>query len=164
MDEVKLKSEELKEIFERNSVVLAYVFGSRARKTTGLLSDYDFAVLFSSNIEREEYFDRELKILKDLKAFLKTDRVDLVNLNKSKDPLLRYNATLLGKPVFAEDRKIKFQMENSIMKEYEDTKYLRKIQHYFLTKHLEKGTFGKGELLAKSKYMEKYVAHKQRSN
>ena len=164
MDEEKLKSEELKRIFEQNNVVLAYIFGSRAGKTAGLLSDYDFAVLFSSNIGRKEYFDRELKILKDLKAFLETDQIDLVNLNKSKNPLLRYSATLLGKPVFAEDGKIRFQMENSIMKEYEDTKYLRKIQHYFLTKHLEKGTFGKGELLAKSKYLEKYVAHKQRSN
>jgi len=80
----------LKEYFKhRDDVVLAYLFGSRAkgRETEGR-SDYDIAVYFKSMegvFEYEEFpreYEQEAKMWTDLSSIAKTD-VDLVVLNRA---------------------------------------------------------------------------------
>jgi hypothetical protein len=153
------KQEQLNKIFEESGVVLAYVFGSASRGVAGPLSDLDFAVLFSNEVDPGDYFDKELKIAGEIGGLFNIDRVDVINLKTAKSPLLKHNAVFGGKAVFVKDEKRRFALERGIMQEYEDTQYLRSVQHHYLSKHIKEGSFGRGRLARKSKYLEKYVSH-----
>ncbi|MBU3965324.1 nucleotidyltransferase domain-containing protein [Patescibacteria group bacterium] len=151
---------QLNEIFKENQVVLAYLFGSAARGKTTALSDIDIAVVFSDKAREKDYFKKELHLAHKIGNVFKIDRVDIVNLKTVKSPLLKHNAVFKGKLIFGKYGKKQFELESGIMKEYEDTKHLRAVQDYYLYKHIKAGTFGKGKLIQKSKYLEKYVANK----
>jgi predicted nucleotidyltransferase len=79
----------LKEYFEKNEdVVMAFIFGSRAKENIRLSSDWDIAVYFTPQkgyIEWEEQ-DREYltedRLWSDCVEILKTDDVDLIVLNR----------------------------------------------------------------------------------
>jgi uncharacterized protein YutE (UPF0331/DUF86 family)/predicted nucleotidyltransferase len=94
-----------KEVFERNRVKLAYLFGSRARGASGSGSDYDFAVLLG----RRTTVGDEIKLALDLARALDVpvDEVDVVALDAA-DPELIYRILKEGRPVYAlseEERK-----------------------------------------------------------
>ena len=97
---MKEKIEELKEYFsKKEKVVLAFLFGSRAENREGKISDWDIGIyLKSDHWEWEEEKDYPIyQILWDeLIDFLKTDRVDLVLLNKV--PLYTVSYTHLTLP------------------------------------------------------------------
>ena len=70
---------------------LAYIFGSRAAGEEGPISDFDIAVLYSESHPSILRYD----LAHELKTVLKTDRVDLVVLNKA--PIeLRYAVIASG--------------------------------------------------------------------
>ena len=79
----------LKEYFEKNEdVVMAFIFGSRAKENIRLGSDWDIAVYFNPQkryLEWEEQ-DREYltedRMWSDCVEILKTDDVDLIVLNR----------------------------------------------------------------------------------
>ncbi|MEK6764992.1 MAG: HepT-like ribonuclease domain-containing protein [Planctomycetota bacterium] len=79
----------LKEYFEKNEdVVMAFIFGSRAKENIRLSSDWDIAVYFTPQkgyLEWEEQ-DREYliedRVWSDCVETLKTDDVDLIVLNR----------------------------------------------------------------------------------
>lgn len=79
----------LKEYFEKKEdVVMAFIFGSRARENVRLSSDWDIAVYFTPQrgyLEWEEQ-DREYltedRLWSDCIEILKTDDVDLIVLNR----------------------------------------------------------------------------------
>ena len=134
---------QLNKIFKNHQVVLAYLFGSVARKRTGPLSDIDIAVLFSDKVKKDDYFDQELSLATEIGKLLKVDRVDIVNLKTVKNPLLQHDIIFEGKPILVEDEKLRFEIENQIMKEYEDTKHLREVQNRIMREQIKEGTFGK---------------------
>ena len=55
---------QLKTVFERHGVILAYMYGSQATGKAGPLSDADIAVLFPRGIENSSRFDRVLQLMK----------------------------------------------------------------------------------------------------
>ena len=151
-------NEKLNEIFKENQVTLAYLFGSAARGKMTPLSDIDIAVLFSDEVKKDDYFDKILCLAHEIGKVLEIDRVDVINLGTVTSPLLKHNAVFGGKLIFGEDTKLQFELESGIMKEYEDTKYLREVQSYYSHKHIKEGTFGKGRLSSKQeKYLYKHV-------
>jgi uncharacterized protein len=150
----------LDKIFKENQVALAYLFGSAANNKMTPLSDIDVAVLFSDKVKEEEYFDKALRLAGEIRNVFEIDRADVVNLKTNTSPLLKYNAVFTGKLIFGKDRKKQFELESGIMKEHEDTEHLRAVQSYYLHKHIKEGTFEKGRLIHKSKYLEKYVTNK----
>jgi len=150
----------LDKIFKDNQVALAYLFGSAAREKMTPLSDIDIAVLFLDKVKEEDYFNKTLRLAHEIGNVFEIDRVDVINLGTNTSPLLKHNAVFKGKLIYGKDRKKQFELESGIMKEYEDTEYLRAVQSYYLHKRIKEGTFGRGRLIHKSKYLENYVANK----
>lgn len=157
---IEKHQKKLNKIFKENQVALAYLFGSAARGKMTPLSDIDIAVVFSDEVKEDNYFDKALNLAHKTRNVFEIDKVDVINLETVTSPLLKHNAVFGGKLIFGKDRGLQFEIESGIMKEYEDTKHLRAVQNYYLHKHIKEGSFGKGKLVHKSKYLEKYVSNK----
>jgi hypothetical protein len=84
-----------------------------------------------------------LKIASEIRRALGIERVDVVNLATSDDPLLNYNAVFQGNLIFEKDEGLRFELERKVMQEYEDTKHLRETQAELLKQRIREGTFGK---------------------
>ncbi len=114
----------IKKIFDRNGVLLAYVFGSVAQEKTGPLSDIDFAVYFEESLSKSEREDLYLDILNDLIEPLGDD-IDLVSMNKA-NLLLNFNIIKSGEILFQKNETVKVQIEAEIMRKNLDMKHYRK--------------------------------------
>ncbi|MBI2050879.1 MAG: nucleotidyltransferase domain-containing protein [Parcubacteria group bacterium] len=143
IEEIKQK---LAPIFEKRKVALAYLFGSRARGNVGPLSDVDIAVVFSKKVPKDKQFDLELSMMSDIGSVFKIDRVDVVNLETCKSPLLKHRAVFYAKPLYVTDEEQRFMIEQKIRREYEDTNHIRETQYQIMRRHLVHKTFGKPEI------------------
>lgn len=139
------------EVLENQDVTLAYVFGSHASGKVSALSDFDLAVLFSKDVGKEEYFNKELKIAGDIGRIMRIDRVDVINLAMARNPLLKHNAIFESMPILVKDNKVKFNLERIIRQEYEDTKYLRETSYKIMRRQIKNGTFGKPKIYVAGK-------------
>lgn len=78
-------------------IKLGYFFGSRADDSANSMSDYDFGLQIDRDTDR-------LSIKSDIQAqltlILKTDKVDVVIMNNSQNPLLVYNIITMGKLIY----------------------------------------------------------------
>lgn len=127
----------LRDIFKRHNVMVAYLFGSQAHGTAGPLSDIDIAILFDRSATSSA---QELN--QALSMVLMTDHIDVLDLSKATDPLLKHRAVFSGECLYSSNRQTRFQLERSIMQEYEDTRNLRSTQYYLMQQRLATGTFG----------------------
>lgn len=102
MDEI---IDELKEFFKsKPQVLLAFLFGSRAKGIEREGSDWDIGIYFKTiDNEEAEEFEEEIDIWLELIEMLKTDNVDLVVLNRA-SPVVSYSAMTEGIPLKIEDR------------------------------------------------------------
>ncbi len=133
MAENKLNSEKLQEIFQSYpDVKLVYLFGSQATKNTGPLSDYDFAVYFDNKLGKKEMFDIKFMLQDKLGQKLKTDNIDIVILNLTQSPELKYNIIKNGKLVY-ETEPYCLIVEPKILNSYFDFVYL--LRKHNLTKN-----------------------------
>ena len=99
-------------------VKLAYLFGSQANGTAGPMSDYDFAVYLNEK-NSQKRFDIRLELMSKLSLLLKTDDVDVVVINDTESPDLRYNIIKEGK-IILEKQPYKVLIEPKIINEYFD--------------------------------------------
>ena len=141
MINVKQKTK-LAEVFKKNLVILAYLFGSAARGRIGPLSDIDIAVLFSEKVKKENYFDRRLKLASEIDKALKLYKTEVACLNEA-SPLLKHQAVFYGAPIFISDLELKRNFELRVLQEYEDTKYLMDVMFKSMEKRIKRWTFGK---------------------
>lgn len=116
----------LPKLLKKYDVVLAYLFGSQARKSAGPLSDVDIAVLFSKDVPKKQYGRRQCSITVALIGLLQRNDVDVVVLNQA-TPLLKHNVLCHGKVLFGKEARYDFEVQ--AQKEYLDTAYLRRTQH-----------------------------------
>src|SRR4030067_2985030 len=72
----------IEDCIKKYPIVTAYVFGSEAKGTSGLLSDIDIAVFFHEGVNKAERFDLRLRLSNELSAIMKST-VELVMLNDS---------------------------------------------------------------------------------
>lgn len=105
-------------------VIIAYLFGSEAKGTSGALSDMDIAVLVDRNIDKSERFDLRLRLSNELSSSM-NKRVDFVVLNDS--PVqLSYEVIKHGKLIFCKDKSMKVDLEVEILSKYLDRRYFDK--------------------------------------
>jgi predicted nucleotidyltransferase len=127
----KKELEVLKTVFQRHpEIKLVYFFGSKAKRSHGPLSDYDFAVYFG-DIKNSRMFSIKLDLITQISRILKSDRVDIVILNLAKSPELKYAILKEGVLVF-EKQPFKVTVEPKILNEYFD--FHKILSKYGLTK------------------------------
>lgn len=119
-----------KAVFVRHPEIgVAYVFGSRARGTAGLASDYDFAI-YADERDRKKLADLALAVRGELSQALGTDAIDLVVLNTAASPELKYTIIREGE-VLMERESYRVRIEPNILNEYFDFRDM--LRRYNLT-------------------------------
>lgn len=109
-----------KEIFGKYpEVKLVYLFGSQAEGKAGPMSDYDFAIYFDEKTSKKKQFYIRLQLIGDLTKELKTDKVDVVVLNNSLDPLIKYEI-ISKRRVLYEKEPYRIMIEPVILSQYFD--------------------------------------------
>lgn len=97
------------EVFRRHNVVLAYLFGSRAKGLERVGSDYDIAVLFSKpRVTVVDEIELTLDIAKTLNV--PPDKVDVIALNNA-DILLKARILREGIPIYMLNNELRMRWE-----------------------------------------------------
>jgi predicted nucleotidyltransferase len=113
----------------RSEINFAYVFGSFNEKDT--YHDIDIAVYLNPDFDvskKSKYpFGYEAELLGNLNIILRTDKIDLLILNKA-NLLAATQVYNSGKLLFERDRFFRIKIENSARKEFIDTENFRKIK------------------------------------
>jgi len=99
---------EIEEIFRKHGVVLAYLFGSRAKGLEREDSDYDIAVLFNRNVTIIDEIKLALDIADKLK--LPVEMIDITALNKA-DLLFKARILREGIPIYVSDEDMRRRWE-----------------------------------------------------
>lgn len=129
----KFQIDNLKSFFQSSpQIKLVYFFGSRARETSGPLSDYDFAFYVEEKDEKK-LFDFKLNLISQLSQLLKSDKVDVIIINLIESPELKYNIIKEGELIF-EKEPYRLLIEPQILNNYFDFHNL--LLRYNLTKAL----------------------------
>lgn len=118
---------------KQENIVMAFLFGSRAKNLASKISDWDIAVYLkpaSGQIEyekKENNFTEADKIRRDLTAILETDGVDLIILNRTTANLAD-SAVREGQPLVIKDKKLYFEFLLRASQEAAD--YRKTIKEY----------------------------------
>jgi len=106
----------LPDLFSRYpEIVSVFLFGSYGTDLQHDLSDIDFAVYFSRDVNLQ--FEADL--LGEMSTVLNTDRIDLINLNKA--PLnLQFKAVAQGKIIYESDFIATCNYIEKMLKRYHD--------------------------------------------
>lgn len=127
----KERIRDLKSIFKAYpEIKLAYFFGSKAAGKAGPLGDYDFAVYLDER-DRKKNLDIKFALMDKISRLLKTDKVDIVILNLTESPELKYNIIATGNLIY-EKEPYRVIVEPRILNEYFDFHHL--LLKYHLTK------------------------------
>lgn len=97
-------------------VLLAYLFGSQANKTTGPVSDIDIAILFQDS---GDTLSPSLELSNELGKNFPSHRIDVIALNKA--PLeLAYAVIAQGICIYQQDNYLRIEYEAQILSRYGD--------------------------------------------
>lgn len=126
----------IKKILKKEGVVLCYLFGSFARGEEHKESDVDIAVLFKKSVEKKNFLEKEGKLISIFSNIFKEREVNIVNLAVA-SPLLKQNAILEGKLIYAksQDEEILFQI--STLHQYEEYRHLSGIYNLVLREKIK---------------------------
>jgi predicted nucleotidyltransferase len=108
-------------------VKLAYFFGSRVRGSEGPLSDYDFAVYIDVRNPLEVH-DIRMGLMERICQVVGSDRVDVIVLNSTVSPELKYQVISTGILLF-EREPFKVLVEPRLLNEYFDHHMLLRLNH-----------------------------------
>ena len=111
-----------KYLASQDSIDVAYLFGSQSNEKANLLSDIDIAVLFSDKFSLEERFAKKLKMMGDLGILLKTNDIDIVDLN-SADTMLQFSAIKSRDILINKNNLARVIFESTVMTNYQDYRY-----------------------------------------
>jgi predicted nucleotidyltransferase len=118
-------------IFESHpDIKLVYLFGSTVKGNRGPMSDYDFAV-FLDKKDKKEIARIQFQLMDELSRFLGTDKVDIVMLDSTNSPELKYNILHEGKLIF-EREPFRVLFEPMTLNEYFD--FHLSLKRYGLTR------------------------------
>jgi predicted nucleotidyltransferase len=123
----------------RPEIIVAYLFGSRARGNSGPLSDIDLAFLveFSLINERDYPYGYQTDLMADLMSLLKTNDLDAIVLNDA-SPLLKFQVIYHGEVVFSRSEEKKLAFHVKAFNEYQDIRPMLAVQHEYMLKRLAK--------------------------
>ena len=113
---------ELIEYFSsKDSIILAYLFGSTVRGDTGKLSDVDIGVMLDEKLSKKDRFDMELKLISEIGTLIKKNKIDLIVLNEA--PLLLSHNIIKNGIVLKSNEIERVKFETKIFSMYRDEKY-----------------------------------------
>jgi len=113
---------ELIEYFSsKDSIIIAYLFGSTVRGDAGKLSDVDIGIMLDEKISKKDRFDLELKLMGEIAILIKRNKIDLIVLNEA-PLLLAYNIIKSG-IILKSDETERVKFETKILSMYMDEKY-----------------------------------------
>jgi predicted nucleotidyltransferase len=112
-------------LFEKEGVLLAYLFGSLSERDKG--QDVDLAILVR---DAPAFHLREAIV-----ECLGTERVDLVDLGCA-PPGLRFEIIRTGQPLYVADQEIQERFELATLHLYRDTLPLRRQQRDYLKRRM----------------------------
>lgn len=136
--------DQIKEYFTTQPVDVVYLFGSQATGKATPLSDFDFAVLFKENISQGKRFDLKLKYMGDLGIILRTDTVEILDLNQA--PLyFRYSAIAPRIDLVVKNEPERIDFEQKTMSEYFDRLYYLKRHTKISLANIAERGFGLNE-------------------
>lgn len=99
-------------------IKLVYLFGSLVSGKTGPLSDIDLAFYIDER-DKKKLFELKFKLADEISRALGTDKVDIVILNLTDSPELKYNVIKEGELIFQQDP-FKILVEPRIFNDYFD--------------------------------------------
>jgi len=126
----------------RHDVVLAYLYGSQARGEAGPLSDVDVAVLFRAELRGNERFRQLLAVMGEFMDIFEREDVFVADLDDA-TPLLRFEVYREGRLLYCQNDAIRIKFMTEALRDYEDTRPLRRIQHDYLLQSIVDGMFGR---------------------
>ncbi len=112
-------------LFEREGVLLAYLFGSLSKRRTG--HDVDLAILIRDG--------PAFRLREAITECLGTERVDLVDL-RSASPVLRFEVIRTGRPFYVSNKEVQVRFELETLHLYRDTAPLRCRQREYLKRRM----------------------------
>ncbi len=118
---IPLEKELIEYFSSKDSIILAYLFGSTVRGDTGGLSDVDIGVLLDEKISKKDRFDMELNLISEIATLIKKNKIDLVVLNEA-PLLLAYNIIRKG-IILKSNETERVNFETKILSKYMDEKY-----------------------------------------
>ncbi len=109
----------IKPIFESYpEIKLVYLFGSQISGKTGPLSDVDLAFYLDEK-DKKRMFEIKFELMDKISRSLGTDKIDIVIINLTDSPELKYNIIKEGELVFKRDP-FKILIEPRILNDYFD--------------------------------------------
>lgn len=114
----------VEEVSRDSAVVALFSFGSLSKGTLRPLSDLDFSVLVSNNLDPTERFEKHLNLIGLFNQVLKTDEIDLVLLNDV--PIgFSFNIIFSGRLLYCRNRHELNDFIAKTVKFYLDFKFFR---------------------------------------
>ena len=113
------ESKKLSSVFRAYpEIKLVYFFGSRARQENSKLSDYDFGVYLDTK-DKARMSEIKIDLIVKIGRMLKTDYIDVVILNLTDNPDIKYFIVKEGLLIY-EKEPFKVIVEPRIFNEYFD--------------------------------------------
>ncbi len=139
MDKKKIIEKKIAAILEeQDEIVFAYIFGSFISSEE--YHDIDIAIYINLDFNFNNFdsypFGYQSAITGRLNIALKTDKVDVVILNKA-DLLIATQIYNSGKLLFDKNKLLRVKIENAARKEFIDTNHYRQIRSISLRRLLD---------------------------
>jgi len=131
-----LNSIKLKRALKKEGVVLCYIFGSFARGEEHRESDVDIAVLFEKLVKKEDFLEKEGKLIAVFSDIFKGREINLINLATA-SPLLKQNAILEGRLIYAKNKEERILFQVSALHQYEEYRHLSDIYNLALAEKMK---------------------------
>lgn len=112
------------------SIVFAYLFGSKVKNKEAHRSDWDIAVYIKDELLEKNPVWQKFNIEDKLSAALKTDAIDVVILNRLDNPLLGFEIINKGLLLLSKDEESRLTFEGEVLGRYQDWEY-------FMKRHME---------------------------
>ncbi|MBW2642336.1 MAG: nucleotidyltransferase domain-containing protein [Deltaproteobacteria bacterium] len=119
-------------IKQHSEVIALYSFGSAVNNELKPLSDLDFAILLSGQLNRQQRFKKHLELIGIFNTVFSTDEIDLTILN---DAAFRFSFVVLktGRLLYYRNKAELVDFRDQVVKNYLDFKYFRdSFDHTFL--------------------------------
>ncbi len=123
-------------LFSREEVVIAYIFGSLVKNKISSLSDIDFAVYLDEGLSDNKKYSIYMELLNSLISVL-GDNIGLVLMNSS-ELLMNFNIIREGEIIFERSKTEKALIESKMMNKYLDINYYHKRHINIQLKRMEK--------------------------
>jgi len=125
------------DVFRKNKVKLAYLFGSRVKGNNVKQSDFDIAVLFKKE-PQDPLALKEISLLSsDLDEYFPA-KTDIVSLH-SASLLLKYEVTAHNYLLYCENKVDRINFEVSVIKKYIDEEPVRRLYNNALHERILQG-------------------------